>query len=150
MHPSQGNVTTLLTGDPLLSWAYFPHPPVVWNISELISRQWLTNNHACQQTLFVATCSRLEVNHTSYSLTVQDGGSPLYVASHEGHSDVVDILLKAGADVHLATTEVWYTVVLELVSSLVHQPWWQWCSQELWLDLNTEIGMYNKAVKRFC
>ena len=99
--------------------------------------------------MFVATCSRLEVNHTSYSLTVQDGGSPLYVASQEGHSDVVDILLKAGADVHLATTEVWYTVVLELVSSFVHQPWWQWCSQELWLDLNTEIGMYNKAVKHF-
>ena len=56
--------------------------------------------------MFVITCSRLEVNHTSYSLTVQDGGSPLYVASQEGHSDVVDILLKAGADVHLATTEV--------------------------------------------
>ena len=57
-----------------------------------------------------------------------------------GHSDVVDILLKAGADVHQANTKVWYTVVLELVSSFVHQPWWQWCSQELWLDLNTEIG----------
>ena len=101
-------------------------------------------------TLFVATCSRLEVNPTSYSLTVQNGASPLYVASQEGHSDVVDILLKAGADVHQATTKVWYTVVLELVSSFVHQPWWQWCSHELWLDLNTEIGMYNRAVKRFC
>ena len=56
--------------------------------------------------MFVATCSRLEVNPTSYSLTLQDGGSPLYVASKEGHSDVVDILLKAGADVHQATTEV--------------------------------------------
>ena len=43
---------------------------------------------------------------TSYSLTVQDGLSPLYVASQEGHSDVVDILLEAGADVHQATTEV--------------------------------------------
>ena len=96
--------------------------------------------------MFVATCSRLEVNHTSYSLTVQDGCSPLYVASQEGHSDVVDILLVAGADVHQATTKVWYTVVLELVSSFVHQPWWQWCSQ----DLNTEIGIYNKAVKHFC
>ena len=97
--------------------------------------------------MFVATCSRLEVNPTSYSLTVQDGGSPLYAASQEGHSDVVDILLKAGADVHQATTKVWYTVVLELVSSFVHQPWWQWCSQELWLNHNTEICMYNRAVK---
>ena len=43
---------------------------------------------------------------TSYSLTVQDGASPLYVASQEGHSGVVDILLEAGADVHLTTTEV--------------------------------------------
>ena len=32
--------------------------------------------------------------------TVQDGFSPLYVASQEGHTDVVDLLLKAGADVH--------------------------------------------------
>ena len=116
----------------------------------LISRQWLTDSHACQQTLFVATCSRLEVNPTLYSLTLQDGVSPLYIASGYGHSDVVDILLKAGADVHQATTKVWYTVVLELVSSFVHQPMWQWCSQELWLDLNTEIGIYNKAVKHFC
>ncbi|CAI8017377.1 Protein TANC2, partial [Geodia barretti] len=34
------------------------------------------------------------------------GASPLYVASQEGHSDVVDILLEAGADVHQATTKV--------------------------------------------
>ena len=56
--------------------------------------------------MFVATCSRLEVNPTSYSLTVQDGFSPLYAASQKGHSDVVDILLEAGADVHQATTKV--------------------------------------------
>ena len=56
--------------------------------------------------MFVATCSRLEVNPTSYSLTLQDGASPLYVASQEGHSNVVDILLEAGADVHQACTEV--------------------------------------------
>ena len=121
---------------------FFSTPSSCLKICALISRQWLTDSHACQQTL--------ELNPTSYSLTLQDGGSPLYVASQEGHSDVVDILLEAGADVHQATTKVWYTVVLELVSSFVHQPLWQWCSQELWLDLNTEIGMYNKAVKHFC
>ena len=32
--------------------------------------------------------------------TVQDGFSPLYVASQNGHTDVVDLLLKAGADIH--------------------------------------------------
>ena len=31
------------------------------------------------------------------------GASPLLVASQEGHTDVVDILIKAGADVHQAT-----------------------------------------------
>ena len=71
----------------------------------LVARQLLTNNGS-QQTLFVATCSRLEVNPTLYSLTVQNGASPLFIASQEGHSDVVDILLEAGADVHQATTEV--------------------------------------------
>ena len=62
--------------------------------------------HVSIYTMFVITCSRLEVNPTSYSLTVQNGASPLYVASQEGHSGVVDILLKAGADVHQATTKV--------------------------------------------
>ena len=62
--------------------------------------------HVSKHCWYVITCSRLEVNPTSYSLTVQDGASPLYAASQEGHSDVVDILLEAGADVHQATTKV--------------------------------------------
>ena len=37
---------------------------------------------------------------------LQDGASPLYAASQEGNTDVVDILIKAGADIHQATTEV--------------------------------------------
>ena len=37
---------------------------------------------------------------------VQNGGSPLYAASQEGHTDVVDILIEAGADVHQARTTV--------------------------------------------
>ena len=39
-------------------------------------------------------------------LSVQDGVSPVYVASQYGHTDVVDLLVQAGADIHLATTEV--------------------------------------------
>ena len=62
--------------------------------------------HVTKHCWYVITCSRLEVNPTSYSLTVQDGGSPLYVASEKGHSDVVDILLEGGADVHQACTKV--------------------------------------------
>ena len=41
-----------------------------------------------------------------FSLTVQDGLSPLYVASQEGYSEVVDVLVKAGADVNQAGTKV--------------------------------------------
>ena len=31
---------------------------------------------------------------------IQDGASPLYLASQEGHASVVGILVEAGADVH--------------------------------------------------
>ena len=33
---------------------------------------------------------------------VQDGDSPLIAASEDGHTDVVDLLIRAGADVNLA------------------------------------------------
>ena len=36
----------------------------------------------------------------------QDGATPLYAASGKGHSDIVDILIRNGADVNLATN-VW-------------------------------------------
>ena len=42
-----------------------------------------------------------------FSLTVQDGLSPLYAASQEGHTEVVDVLVKAGADVNQACTKVY-------------------------------------------
>ena len=37
---------------------------------------------------------------------VQDGASPLFAASQEGHTAVVNILIEAGADVHQAMTTV--------------------------------------------
>ena len=44
---------------------------------------------------------------------LQKGCSPLYVASQEGHTDVVDILLRKGADVNQTTTnEVCATINL--------------------------------------
>ena len=42
----------------------------------------------------------------SYFTCVQDGISPVYAASQEGHTEVVDLLVQAGADIHLATTKV--------------------------------------------
>ena len=41
----------------------------------------------------------------SMHIVPQKGCSPLYAASQEGHTDIVNILLKSGADVH-QTTEV--------------------------------------------
>ena len=32
------------------------------------------------------------------------GATPVYVASMEGHEDVVDLLIQAGADLNLATS----------------------------------------------
>ena len=40
------------------------------------------------------------------SSTAQDGASPLHAASEEGHTEVVDTLLKSGADPNLATTVI--------------------------------------------
>ena len=37
----------------------------------------------------------------------QVGNSPVYFASQNGHTDVVGLLVKKGADIHLATTEVY-------------------------------------------
>ena len=47
------------------------------------------------------------------SFTVQDGISPLYAASQKGHTDVVDLLVRAGADVHLATTKVFAYIMCD-------------------------------------
>ena len=41
----------------------------------------------------------------SYFTCVQDGLSPVYVASRKDHTEVVDLLVQAGADIHLATTD---------------------------------------------
>ena len=41
----------------------------------------------------------------------QTGATPLYIASGKGHSDVVNILIKNGADINLAR-KVWrYSIV---------------------------------------
>ena len=50
---------------------------------------------------------------------IQNGISPLYAASQNGHTDVVDLLVRAGADVHLATTEVFaYTLCGQVITCL--------------------------------
>ena len=54
--------------------------------------------------------------------TVPQGGySPLYAASQEGHTDVVDILLRSGEDVHQTIIKVChYTITDYLPSDSTH------------------------------
>ena len=40
--------------------------------------------------------------HIILSLAVQGGVSPLYMASKNGHTEIVDLLVRAGADVNQA------------------------------------------------
>ena len=64
-----------------------------------------------------SACSALNFRHIEsvlivfHTLTIfcccqtQDGYSPVYAASQNGHTEVVDLLVQAGADIHLATTD---------------------------------------------
>ena len=68
-----------------------------------------------------SACSALNFRHIEsvlivfHTLTIfcccqtQNGISPVYAASRKGHTEVVDLLVQAGADIHLTTTnEVYY------------------------------------------
>ena len=64
-----------------------------------------------------SACSALNFRHIEsvlivfHTLTIfcccqtQDRFSPVYVASQNGHTEVMDLLVQAGADIHLATTD---------------------------------------------
>ena len=55
----------------------------------------------------------------SYFTCVQNGLSAVYVAHQNGHTEVVDLLVQAGADIHLATTDEEVHVSTHTVSSSV-------------------------------
>ena len=46
--------------------------------------------------------ARIVSDFTCFPVIVQWGRTPLYIASKSGHDIVVEVLLKAGADVNLA------------------------------------------------
>ena len=50
---------------------------------------------------------------------MQDGISPVYAASENGHTAVVDLLVQAGADIHMATTDEVHISTHSRVSSSV-------------------------------
>ena len=75
-----------------------------------------------------SACSSLNFRHVEsvlivfHTLTIfcccqtQDGFSPVSVASQNGHTEVVDLLVQAGADIHLASTKVYVHVSTHTVS----------------------------------
>ena len=72
----------------------------------------------------------------------QDGASPLFVACHNNHGEIVDHLLIAKADVNLqrkvGMTFIYHTVTHEILEHVLHiqrllPPWdiYNWCSETL-------------------
>ena len=59
-----------------------------------------------------------ELRYVSLVLsTVQDGVSPVYVSCDYGHTNVVNVLVKAGADVNQALTKVCHWCATAYVKS---------------------------------
>ena len=48
----------------------------------------------------------LKLYYYSILTNKQGGFTPVYAASEMGQTDIVDLLIKAGANIHLASTEV--------------------------------------------
>ena len=51
-------------------------------------------------------CTEELCNFVSFMVYTQDGVNPLYAASKEGHTDVVDVLLRAGVDASQPVSKV--------------------------------------------
>ena len=52
------------------------------------------------------------ITHFLSILYIQDGATPLYMASQDGHTTTVDVLLRNGADPNIATNvSVVYTCI---------------------------------------
>ena len=52
-------------------------------------------------------CLIIVVRYMDYCwFNEQEGFSPVYAASQEGHTSTVDLLIEAGAKVHVASTKV--------------------------------------------
>ena len=94
------------------------HVVCILGCTDNITRLSHVTNIHCVCVCGSSACSALNFRHIESLLIVfhtliifcccqtQDGYSPVYVASQNGHGEVVDILVQAGADIHLATTEV--------------------------------------------
>ena len=85
---------------------------------------------SCNKDSLSSACSALNFRHIEsvliifHTLTIfcccqtQDGYSPVYAASWNGHTVVVDLLVQAGADINLATTDEVHVSTHTLSSSV--------------------------------
>ena len=63
---------------------------------------WFTR-HVCVFIILLTQTALL------YVIKTQNGMTPVHFASDKGHTDVVDVLVQAGADIHLATKVLHYS-----------------------------------------
>ena len=62
-------------------------------------------------------------NYNILSSTAQDGVSPLFIASQNGHTQIVELLLRKGADPNLTRTVcglVWSLYLLHVLLTLLY------------------------------
>ena len=85
-----------------------------------------------KESLCILSCafSTLNFKHIQFVLIVfhtltffcccqkQNGVSPVHLASQNGHTEVVDLLVQVGADINLATTDEVHVSTLTLSSSV--------------------------------
>ena len=95
------------------------HHVVVFFVAQTITNSYHETFSCNKNSLCVlsSACSALNFRHIESVLIVfhtltlfcccqtQNGFSPVYVASQNGHTEVVDLLVQAGADIHLASTD---------------------------------------------
>ena len=81
---------------------------------------------------------------TSFS-ALQDGTTPLYMASQKGHVSIVDIFLRNGADPNLADTVSLLLIpilcsihVFTILESILTTVWVNCCAVEKHLASNTQ------------
>ena len=71
--------------------------------------------------MFVGSVSVLIIMNYVYIFlyhSLQDGDTPLIAASHEGHKDIVEVLLNHGAEVDLPVKVIVLVITIYMVAQI--------------------------------